>query len=545
MEVVGRIGLEAMDGYEAADTTTETAGPEWRRSWWLHPGLGVEEMPGKGRGVVALERLEPGTVIAREWALGAALVPRPDACTECGLPGQDAACPECGVGWCGPLCEARALEYHWLECGESASLVGAPGSTFRMALRVFFATPRRLRSVWDKCRSAVPESPLRSALDSTEARLCLAASLPSHRAETKSMPEWAAIKRRVRTLARRIHQRLRGGPDAYAGAAAVERQLTNVLMVGYTNAFYVYRQLESAELGSPPGVAVGSGFFPGVSLLNHSCLPNTGRHFVGTRMEMRIIRPVEPGGEVTTTYGADPRGQTTAQRQARLTNWCFVCACPEACGSADFRTAEAEYWGFACGACDGPALPLAGRSGREWSLEDVYRWSTESGEAGEPWQGSLPVRCQSCGAEDRLAGAELERMVTALRVIRKRAPFRADLAQLVSGLHRRNHRRLVAEWTAELGRCQRRGGGLDDRALAAMAAVTGSVERLAGGPFGLDVADDAVEALRLLLRQPAHSVASLRRAAQFRDTAHRILANHYGPDSVQATRLADLVLPTN
>ena len=286
------------EGPAEAEAETELAVGEWRRGWWLHPGLGVEEMPGKGRGVVALERLAPGTVIAQEWPLGAAIVAQPAVCAECGLASADGdatqrRCRDCGEIWCGLVCQARAEEHHWLECGQPTSLVGEPGSIFRMALRVYFVTPPRLRSVWDKSRKAVLQPPLHSALDTVDARLCLAASLPNHKTETRNMDGWKDIKRRAGILAGRIHDRLKAGPAPHFSKKKIKEQLLHILMVAYTNTFNIYRTLPSSGLGSTPARVVGSGFYPGVSLLNHSCLPNTTRHFDGTKMVMRAIRALE------------------------------------------------------------------------------------------------------------------------------------------------------------------------------------------------------------------------------------------------------------
>lgn len=510
-------------------------------AWKLASGMGVAAIEGKGRGLVALKRLERGTLIASEEPLGVAFKSSPEHCDVCGdvLP-EDAAelaCPSkgCEEKWCSKECRAEGSAWHWLECGETEALIGAPGDIFRLCIRIFFATPPRLRWNWAKSRRASVEGPLDAALASEDARVALAASLPNHKAETQGMREWGRLKSRVKILAKRIAAHL-GTPKA-----EVKAQLIHIVYVAYTNTFNLYRDMETWEPGSTAAEVVGSGLYPSVSLLNHSCLPNTSRLFRGRRMEMRLIRDVEAGTEITTTYGTDVRSQPTRERRSYLTNWCFTCTCEDACGSDAWQKTEAEFRAIECRWCGGPTGPDPDEK-PSWALETIYqRLPDDVTEASLPHllKKALPLHCGECGNKDILTAKGLAEILTALLIIRQRLPFRPDLASLARHLHPGNQQRLIALWTVQLHRClMTRGGSLDEPALAALAAVHANYTRLHNGAYDICVVDDAVEAMHLLSKRPLNA-ETLAAARGLFDEAYLGLATHYGTDSEEIQRLCD------
>lgn len=78
-----------------------------------------------------------------------------------------------------------------------------------------------------------------------------------------------------------------------------------------------------------PGVRAGSGLFIVHSLYNHSCAPNTFRHFDGLTMLTRAQQPIHPGDQIFTGYGADHSYMTLAERKAKLMEqYFFDCQCP-------------------------------------------------------------------------------------------------------------------------------------------------------------------------------------------------------------------------
>lgn len=79
------------------------------------------------------------------------------------------------------------------------------------------------------------------------------------------------------------------------------------------------------------------GLWPHASRMNHACVPNTARSFVGDMLVSRALRDVKPGEELVHNY-ANIKAQH-ARRQAEFgSSWGFACAC--ALCAAEARSAD-------------------------------------------------------------------------------------------------------------------------------------------------------------------------------------------------------------
>ncbi|XP_076170196.1 protein-lysine N-methyltransferase SMYD4 isoform X2 [Ptiloglossa arizonensis] len=82
-----------------------------------------------------------------------------------------------------------------------------------------------------------------------------------------------------------------------------------------------------------PGVKTGSGLYITHSLYNHSCAPNTFRHFEGLTMITRALEPIYPGDQIFTGYGAAYAHMPRSERREKIMqDYFFECNCP-ACKS--------------------------------------------------------------------------------------------------------------------------------------------------------------------------------------------------------------------
>ncbi|KZC08336.1 PREDICTED: SET and MYND domain-containing protein 4-like [Dufourea novaeangliae] len=82
-----------------------------------------------------------------------------------------------------------------------------------------------------------------------------------------------------------------------------------------------------------PGVKTGSGLYVTHSLYNHSCAPNTFRHFEGLTMITRALEPIYPGDQIFTGYGAAYAHMPRSERKEKIMqDYFFECNCP-ACSS--------------------------------------------------------------------------------------------------------------------------------------------------------------------------------------------------------------------
>ncbi|XP_068066507.1 SET and MYND domain-containing protein 4 isoform X2 [Anomalospiza imberbis] len=89
------------------------------------------------------------------------------------------------------------------------------------------------------------------------------------------------------------------------------------------------------ELGPGDGAVVdkkpvrlATAFFPVLSLLNHSCCPNTSVSFSGTAATVRASQPISSGQEVLHCYGPHWCRMRVAERQQLLSQYFFECRCP-------------------------------------------------------------------------------------------------------------------------------------------------------------------------------------------------------------------------
>ncbi|KAK7696883.1 hypothetical protein SLS64_014111 [Diaporthe eres] len=90
-------------------------------------------------------------------------------------------------------------------------------------------------------------------------------------------------------------------------------------------------------LGPPPpnagkpeaefdGVGISTGLWVRAALINHSCVPNTEKEFVGDMMLVRAKRPISAGEEILHSY-VDERSSYKARKEALMATWGFECGC--------------------------------------------------------------------------------------------------------------------------------------------------------------------------------------------------------------------------
>lgn len=99
-------------------------------------------------------------------------------------------------------------------------------------------------------------------------------------------------------------------------------------------------------------VRLATGIFPVVSLLNHSCSPNTSVFFSSTVATIRAAQRIAKGQEILHCYGPHESRMGVAERRQRLSSqYFFDCSCP-ACHAGTLRAAAAPRWeAFRCNTC--------------------------------------------------------------------------------------------------------------------------------------------------------------------------------------------------
>ncbi|XP_029417302.1 SET and MYND domain-containing protein 4 isoform X2 [Nannospalax galili] len=99
-------------------------------------------------------------------------------------------------------------------------------------------------------------------------------------------------------------------------------------------------------------IRLATGIFPVVSLLNHSCSPNTSVSFTSTVATVRAAQQIGKGQEIVHCYGPHESRMGVAERQQRLrSQYFFDCSCP-ACRTEALGAAAGPRWeAFCCNTC--------------------------------------------------------------------------------------------------------------------------------------------------------------------------------------------------
>ncbi|KAG8520089.1 SET and MYND domain-containing protein 4, partial [Galemys pyrenaicus] len=99
-------------------------------------------------------------------------------------------------------------------------------------------------------------------------------------------------------------------------------------------------------------VRLATGIFPVVSLLNHSCSPNTSMSFISTAATLRASEHIGKGQEILHCYGPHKSRMGIAERQQRLkSQYFFDCNC-SACQNEKHRITAGPKWeAFCCNSC--------------------------------------------------------------------------------------------------------------------------------------------------------------------------------------------------
>ena len=103
------------------------------------------------------------------------------------------------------------------------------------------------------------------------------------------------------------------------------------LLIWATNGYYMQENTH-AILGSRAdkyefGEIIGSGMFPFLSLLNHSCCPNVKNITVDNKFVLVVSRPIKAGEQIFVYYGNSYFQDARDERRQKLARYKFNCDC--------------------------------------------------------------------------------------------------------------------------------------------------------------------------------------------------------------------------
>ncbi len=275
--------------------------------------------------MVARHPLRAGDVACAERAYASALYPERAGthCARC-LSRADAPvpCPGCaGAAFCSPACRDEAAgSFHRFECRFSEAPTGFGCSQVaRLALRMVTVHPRsyflRLR---DRLASPKEDEENGGNEEGKDAYVRVF-SLASNNAQ-----RWPEDNFRRALMAALLLKILKAG-GYFSGKADISeddeeeeeegepseeevfigRLLLRNLQVLQFNAHEVYESLRGSRRALKPwkSQSIALAVYPRCSYFNHSCMASVGRTFVGDRIVLTCLRPVDQGEELYENYG--------------------------------------------------------------------------------------------------------------------------------------------------------------------------------------------------------------------------------------------------
>ncbi|CAA6664907.1 unnamed protein product [Spirodela intermedia] len=285
-------------------------------------GLAVVKMPDKGRGLLTLRDFSPGEVVIQQepYASKPKFSSNGSSCDGCFALHNLKRCSACQMAWyCGSSCQKSEWKLHQLECKALSKLNNERRKmlTPSICLMLRLLLKRKLQ------KDKVIHSTATDSYDLVEA-------LVSHMSDLheKQLVLYAQIANLVNLVLPELEINIKEVTEIFSKLACNAHTICD------------------SELKP-----LGTGLYPVISIINHSCLPNAVLVFEGRVAVVRAIEPIVKGTEVSISY--IDTAATTRKRQKDLNEqYFFTCGCT-ACVK-DVK-ASAVLEGYCCKdrTCDG------------------------------------------------------------------------------------------------------------------------------------------------------------------------------------------------
>ncbi|XP_011504410.1 PREDICTED: SET and MYND domain-containing protein 4-like [Ceratosolen solmsi marchali] len=315
----------------------------------LSKGVRIAYSKKYGRHLVATRSFKPGSIILKENPFAYIIYTEKHYthCHHCLARSYNLiSCPKCPIAqYCSEICKTSAWKMaHRIECPIHAvmsKLFNVDTDKIRMLTKII-----RLLIIATKNGSAIDElrkdiqvaeqnSDKRTAgftndqmmFDGSSARcaLSLATNLT-----TRPFPDISAFAciSALATVLLATESEFFGKKYAFDELEHLAEQ-SDVKFCGtlvFRNCLIVSSNSFSIQL--EPGIKVGSGLYVTASLLNHSCAPNTFRHFDSLTMITRALEPIKEGDQIFTCYGGGYQYMSRPERQSKMMqDYFFNCDC--------------------------------------------------------------------------------------------------------------------------------------------------------------------------------------------------------------------------
>jgi len=265
---------------------------------------------GKGRGLRVTEKAAAGQMVTASVPFAYVLdmrnaVAACHCCLQSADPTTLKCCAKCKFAkYCNEECQKNAWNDHKLECGALAKICPkVPSEEVRLAGRILFKHYQKLKDGADK--------------DESEAYLKMA-ELEAHDSvkltpvENKDMENKMKILKGYLTNTKLITKK----------KTVSDEELKKIFFQIKSNAFM---------LSDRSGLQViGSGIYPSIALLNHSCASNCCAIQNMNKVELRPLKDLEANEELLISY-VDPISTSIERKTELKEKYNFACRCSDCC----------------------------------------------------------------------------------------------------------------------------------------------------------------------------------------------------------------------
>ncbi|KAI3821259.1 hypothetical protein L1987_08823 [Smallanthus sonchifolius] len=290
-------------------------------------GLSVSTLPDKGRCLFTARDFSPGEVILSEepYVSVPNKSPVESRCDWCFTSSNIKRCSSCHVVWyCGSTCQKFDWKLHRLECQLLSQLEQSRIRSLTPSIRLMVKLYLRKKLQDEK---VIPST----VMDNYS----LVKNLVSHISEVGGTQ--LVLYAQMANLVNIILQ----WPDL--NIKEIAENFSKLACNAHT--------ICDSEL-----IPLGTGLYPVISIINHSCYPNSVLLFEGRRATVRAIQQIPKGSEVLISY-IETAGSTMTRQKALKEQYFFTCSCPRCMklGQNDDIKESAVLDGYRCKnhTCDG------------------------------------------------------------------------------------------------------------------------------------------------------------------------------------------------
>ncbi|KAK4572930.1 hypothetical protein RGQ29_031065 [Quercus rubra] len=283
-------------------------------------GLTLSNLPEKGRCLLTTRDFHPGEVIISQepYVCVPNKSPVESRCDGCFTTSNLKKCSGCHVVWyCGSTCQKLDWKLHRLECEALSRLDKDRRKCVTPSIRLMVKLYLRRKLQSEK---VIPTT----ATDNYNLVEALVSHMPD--IDEKQLVLYAQMANLVNFILQQPDINIKEIAENFSKFACNAHTICD------------------SEL-----IPLGTGLYPVISIINHSCLPNSVLVFEGRLAVIRAVQHIPQGAEVLISY-IDTTGSTMTRQKALKEQYLFTCACPRCIklGQSDDIQESAVLEGYRC-----------------------------------------------------------------------------------------------------------------------------------------------------------------------------------------------------